>query len=465
MRRARVASASPAEALDEALALANAFGTASAWGPTVARAAQRRANLESLRGLAGQYESLCASSHAPATVAGFILWAKALEAAPIAVDRVADAVQIFTYHGAKGLEWPVVICTQLDTDVRPRVWDQALTVEEEAFDPLNPLKGRRLRFWAWPFGASGQDGTLGVNAAQSAIGKQASAAAMREELRLLHVGFTRVRDLLILESRERSDPIWPQHALGADFSMALGSILNAPREGEMPFLGARARRKTLIAREVSSPSHDAAAGLAWFPPPTQAMRRPLAFLRPSDTQALPNASIGRQVDLGCRLPVEGKCDDVNLGSALHSIFAPILLKTGGCAGGDEAIAEQIIDAFGLSGCVSGTEVLSATARLLAMLSDKFAPLQILVETPFEHALEDGTRVMGFIDLALETTGGWVIIDHKSFQGGAAQCDLKALEYSGQLARYREALVAAGKEVRSQWIHFPVGGRLVEILFS
>jgi ATP-dependent exoDNAse (exonuclease V) beta subunit len=77
-------------------------------------------------------------------------------------------------------------------------------------------------------------------------------------------------------------------------------------------------------------------------------------------------------------------------------------------------------------------------------------------------MPDGTRVNGFIDLIAHTPDGYVIVDHKTYQGPRVKCLDTALEHTGQLEHYREALLAAGCKVHSQWIHFPVAGLLVEI---
>ena len=59
----------PAEALDMALGAGNVLATISRWGPSENRSAQRRANIERLRGLALQYERSCAATHPPTTIA------------------------------------------------------------------------------------------------------------------------------------------------------------------------------------------------------------------------------------------------------------------------------------------------------------------------------------------------------------------------------------------------------------
>jgi hypothetical protein len=62
----------------------------------------------------------------------------------------------------------------------------------------------------------------------------------------------------------------------------------------------------------------------------------------------------------------------------------------------------------------------------------------------------------------------LIIDHKSFPAGQGQLEKKALEYSGQLHGYKNALEATTEHeqaVEKTMIFFPVSGRLVEVLLE
>ena len=122
----------PAEALDMALGAGNVLATISRWGPSENRSAQRRANIERLRGLALQYERSCAATHRPTTIAGFVFWCKELGAQNLdskATDQRADSIHVLTYHTAKGLEWPVVICNDLGSEHRTNLWEP--TVRQE----------------------------------------------------------------------------------------------------------------------------------------------------------------------------------------------------------------------------------------------------------------------------------------------------------------------------------------------
>jgi ATP-dependent helicase/nuclease subunit A len=456
-----VRSASPCEILDEALALGDVLGIVTAWGPSEARAAQRRANVEVLRGFAAEYESLCASAREPATVAGFLLWIDNLETHPIAVDVNADAIQVFTYHGAKGLEWPVVICAELNKEPRPRLWDDVSVVDQENFNPLDPLHGRRLRFWPWPFGKSGKDSALDQNVRQSIIGQEAEKSALREELRLLYVGFTRARDQLILATRQRAEPLWPQCALGNGFTEGLRAVLDAP-EGNSLFLTTRTTRKIIVPPETPFRPDAPAAVLHWFAEPGARHAKASAFRLPSSVDPIAGAHVSQELSIGTRLPVRARCEDVVLGNGVHAVFAAVLQNPAFDAGVFAGRAQELLNAHGLAGCVDGAEVVQAAENLRTLLRDQFSAHTFEIELPFEHLLVDGTRVNGFVDLAAATPEGWIIVDHKSYQGNAAQCKGRALEYSGQLKHYRDALIAGGRTVHSQWIHFPIAGLLLRV---
>ena len=64
-----------------------------------------------------------------------------------------------TYHGAKGLEWPVVVMTELDAPSRGSPF--GLTAEDEAEpDWSAPLAGRVLRYWPWPYGEAAEGASI-----------------------------------------------------------------------------------------------------------------------------------------------------------------------------------------------------------------------------------------------------------------------------------------------------------------
>jgi ATP-dependent helicase/nuclease subunit A len=450
----------PREALDCALQAGGAFRAVTAWGPTASRAAQRRANLEALRGLALKYEDRCETSHHPATVAGFLLWCSELQAQNrdgIAIDEKANAVNVLTWHGAKGLEWPVVICTQLESEPRSRSWDQVVVVQETAIDSAAPLRGRRVRFWPWPFGRQPPDKIpLGMAVAGSPAGQAAERSVLQEELRLLYVAFTRARDVLILPYRQSQTPFAIEPLEAGDWLMPRNPAAERTEAtvGDFP---ARLRR---IAVPEAQPAPACEAEFRWFP--TARARNPklAAEQRPHAQPALASARIGKSLDFQQRLNVRGNCEEENLGNALHALLAFEMLHP---SDPDRvAIAERLLHAHGLEDHISAADALTMIEGFRREIEARFNSQNIHVEAPFDFTTNQGQRVSGVIDLLLQTATGWVVVDHKTFLGKRSDWRDRALAHSGQLALYVESQAILGRQPCSAWIHFVTGGGLVEV---
>lgn len=454
----RVPRLSPAEALDLALDAGQVFATVSAWGPTTARAAQRRANLEALRGLARQYEDSCATRHLPPTVGGFLLWCDDVSASDedaTGLDDQIDAIHVVTYHKAKGLEWPVVVCTGLDSEPRNRLWGLSVAPVDpnQTFDPARPLDNRRLRFWVWPFGSHKTGIPLADRADASPSGLEATRVAQQEELRLLYVGFTRARDRLVL-ARDPARPAPWLDLLEAPWFTPQTDHIQLPAGTRIP-----ADSVTIVApdnpdRSLPDPHY------AWFPATSPHTAKTPARLKPSQQPKLTHATVGRVIDFGARMPLLEAPDDVALGDALHGILAAELNHPNHPA--RAAAAQRILRGYALDRAIAVADVLAMVDRFRQQLAALFDPRSLRVEIPFEHHNHAGQRLTGFIDLALETARGWVVVDHKSFRGGRPEWPAKALEYTGQLDSYRAALEATGHPVIATCIHFAVGGGLVEV---
>src|SRR5690606_36383640 len=103
---------SPLRLFDLACNAADTSRIVAGWGPTTEHFRQREANLEQLRSLFGDYQDRCANLGIPATTMGVLAYLEKVKSRgedQQALDPGADAVHVSTYHGAKGLEWPVVI--------------------------------------------------------------------------------------------------------------------------------------------------------------------------------------------------------------------------------------------------------------------------------------------------------------------------------------------------------------------
>ena len=122
----------------------------ASWG----NSPQRMGNIDELRHLALSYEENCNRLHTAATLGGFLLWlnnlsSEGLDNQSSGVGR--DAVNVMTYHKSKGLEWPMVICHDLEGNLRDKIWGVQIVPETEEVDLDNILGNRWLRYWVNPY--------------------------------------------------------------------------------------------------------------------------------------------------------------------------------------------------------------------------------------------------------------------------------------------------------------------------
>ena len=173
-------------------------------------ATQRLDNVEVLRHFARQYEDNCHRLHSASSLGGMILWIGQLpdkKKDNQASAESHDAVQVMTYHRSKGLEWPIVVCHSLESNVKDSIWGSSM-VSEGDIDLDNVLKNRWLRFWVQPYGDQLGKTQLEQNISQSIEQQQVTADALAEDARILYVGITRARDYLVLPMREKKAMEW-----------------------------------------------------------------------------------------------------------------------------------------------------------------------------------------------------------------------------------------------------------------
>ncbi|WP_417377693.1 UvrD-helicase domain-containing protein [Gimesia sp.] len=171
---------------------------------------RRCSNLDSMLRHVHEYEEVALDSGQAATLSGFILYLEQLQADELDLrypPQGHDAVTLMTYHSAKGLEWPVVVLSGLNSDRSPDMWSPVVTGGGEGNE--SPLSGRTLRSWTWPFGKT--DGPFGGlctgsgledDALLSPEGQAQTIRETNENLRLLYVGCTRARQKLVFAHRD-----------------------------------------------------------------------------------------------------------------------------------------------------------------------------------------------------------------------------------------------------------------------
>ena len=456
--RSRLQHLTPSEAIAYTINISDLRRIVTSWGPNQWRVRQRLQNLDALAAFGQEYEAHCRTQRRAATIAGLIVWLNELNAADLDLqpgDPKSNAVHVLTHHGAKGLEWPVVIATDLNSELKTRLWGSNVISETDKVDLKNPLSNRYIRFWPYPFGQQQKKMQVVNHIEESDIGQSCHTAAVEEAKRLLYVSLTRARDLLVIPLPEKKTTGPWMGTLNADWMLPSGAELKLSGGTVIP----------TARREFDAPETDAAGTTDyqpfWFAPRSAHSEKPTASLRPSSMPEIEKASIAETKSIGKPITVDGKPDMAQVGLALHGIFAAELIDPKHAE--TLVTAQRIIDSFEISDHLGADETLAYSQQFRRFLVDTFQPKNLFVEYPVEQKLENGQVVKGWIDLLLKTHDGWVIIDHKASLGDEKELEKQALKYTGQLAAYKNAVEAATKkQVKSSWIHFPTAGKLIEI---
>ena len=447
--RSHILSLTPAELVDAIVALPAVIRRIEHWGD----AAARLDDLEALRGFARAYESSCASSGSPATPSGLVTALKTEEPKrPKSLQ--SDAVKVTTYHGAKGLEWPMVILTGLNREPKPRLFEPVAEAEGD-LDWRDPLAGRWIRYWPWPYASQSKNVGLDESALASQLGQAAALSAMREETRLLYVGVTRARDYVVFAPSTKNESKWL-------------TVLDTAQPGHlsMPICPNNVLKvgSSMFPARVSEMALDDEAAAAVLNSTFVGVRRePKARLglhrRPSGETDAGAYAVVETITLGPRLPFVGTPDMLSLGEAVHAIFAAD--RDTDTPEARLARAQAILARWRVHQ-VKAEDVLGACDRLSRHLEVAWPEGSRHREIPVSARIGE-QLISGRIDLLVEHSEGYAVIDHKSFPGSRESWAGRAGGYGPQLELYAEAITAAtGRPCTELYIHMPVVGALLKL---
>ncbi|MBP2230403.1 ATP-dependent exoDNAse (exonuclease V) beta subunit [Azospirillum agricola] len=458
--RGRLLHLTPVEALEVAMMAGGVVERVKRWGD----AAGRLANLDALRGLARDYEEDCRARRGAATAGGLIGFLSDVDKGgdqPPATD--AAAVRVMTYHQAKGLEWPLVIAIDLQDGPDPSPFGLSVEGPADGVDPWNPLAGRWLRWWPWPYEkqrkGTGLDGSADASPEMAAAGAREQAEAVR----LLYVGLTRARDYLVL-AQSRHGAAWltaPRDAEGVP-------VVQLPAADGEPELRVASARHPLTLASFEPPEEtdpgsciDPEASVFTLPAAAPVEHPPLR-IAPSRWRPAADAApavLAGETRLGERLPTPGGADITRLGEAMHGFLAVDRPDTP--AARRLALAAGLLTRWELPG-MAAEALVEAGDRLWRALAARWPGAGWRCEVPVQGRL-GLQRVSGRIDLLVDAGTGWVILDHKAFPGPHERWAERALEHAPQLALYARLVAeASGRPVLGCFIHMPVVGRLLEV---
>ncbi|MBU44101.1 MAG: hypothetical protein CMN76_12840 [Spirochaetaceae bacterium] len=457
----------------------------------------RRQNLDAF---SGAVQSYCQAQEAlgwPAHLGGLIEHLLNADL-PQAAGSGADAVTVMTYHGAKGLEWKVVILAELDHERAFRA-SGLNVVPAEDFNIEEPLAHRWIRFWPRPYHWKSDRPFFDKPLAESEIGGSMERRETRENQRLQYVGITRARDALIFAAGPRSsqdaspDDRWlealrrQEGGSGAEFELPAGipedgngsfirvngqnfPVTVAVHDGDSPpesQQGVRAsQRRFVTGGEEAKDADPDLNGKLWQSVTARPRRISPSIVADMSSDSLvaefrmegqPAPSLIKS--LGDPFSVSDDHDEVSLGEAVHGFLS---LDLSMFSDGEQLdLAVELLRNWNVTD-LDPSDLMAMSQRLQSWIAADYANATVRTEWPVTMVSE-GQHMQGWIDLLIETPDRFIVIDHKSYSGGALE--KKASEFGHQLYLYRAAISAAypSKDIETL-IHFPLLGKVYRVEF-
>jgi ATP-dependent helicase/nuclease subunit A len=338
-----------------------------------------------------------------------------------------DAVRILTVHGAKGLEFPIVVLSGMTTELGRN------------------SRGVEVRF---PAGAGGWAIKLakGVSTADFEESTPIEEQMDRHErLRLLYVAATRARDHLVVSTHRRAKP----KDTAADLFATHGAVDELVTHLELAPVVAPTDDAPTVERGAELPSLDAwrranAAALATATRPIAISATRLAAEEAARREAEEEAKRAAEGDPGLKKgpkdidlpPWQKGRYGTAIGRAVHAVMQVVDLQTG--EGLDEAVKAQAA-AEGVLGMEDRIEALCRSAlasEVVQRAATRPHWREIYVGVPHDTygVLE------GYIDLLYLDDDGYVIVDYKTDAWSTeAELDAKVERYGVQLRAYADAV--------------------------
>lgn len=423
-------------------------------------------NLQVLIDLARKYEDYATKLAQPATVAGFIEFFTDQKQDGAANE---DGVRLYTYHKSKGLEWKVVIMLSLDNDAADATKIATRSMlgchhhREQQPTAENPNPPMTISLVRNIYGSSDAAKAAVTSRLQKhSLWETVSTHEIGEAARLLYVGVTRAREILILAPKEKDGAV----SLSWFRSVGVNNI-NQLLDGS--------ESQDLLG--IGMPLHveriDADNTLEW---PEQSMNRVhdmtadfssldnILFVSPSKAGTTQHDHVVIN-DKEHRMHADSKGNDALMGDFIHQVF---------CCCDDGITENQIVklrNSYGFTdkNMSEPGRLLDSWKYLTDTLEARYGKaIKRHHEKPFRHLDADGHIVNGYIDLIWETEDAYIVVDYKTCPGNYSLVFNPVSEhYAGrhgdQLDCYQRALEAEGnKKVATRIIYYPVTQFVVEV---
>ncbi len=400
---------------------------------------------------ARSYEEQCANLGLGCSLVGFVDFVRQYG---LGQSGDENGVTVLTYHKSKGLEWKCVILCSLDSEE---------VQMKNVFSGIQVLR-ETDRATVTLFPAALFD--LCTNTVKGRISandnyKQLESATSEEAKRLMYVGMTRPKELLITTSAQASKKSYDTRWL----TLITGIDMNSQecRDEYLMWFGNKFRYTQIEYAESTDDVANSKESTSFkvLKTPSERQTYDLRDIQPSQeaqSQKLQNVVItGTFAE---RLHVASENDTV-LGNCLHHLM---------CIYQDDAAfaskATQLAEKYGIA--LNGALFMDSVRAFYAWLKNTYGTSSTVErEIPFRFRRKNGQIVQGEIDMIYRTDNGDVLIDYKTYQGAVdnltnPDSDFYAGKYSGQIALYDEAMQRANRTVRDRLICYLSLGKIARI---
>ena len=336
-----------------------------------------------------------------------------IESAPSIIG--IDAVRVMTIHGAKGLEFPGVVITGLNTGLVNRRSEIVFDTGPEASDSAAiGLGSRGSRFET--------SGYADIEAKKKQIGEA-------EEIRMMYVAATRARDHLFVSLyRKGGDDATLAAKLGQYVDGASGlSEQYTPVGGSVTPDTRTVSEPWGTSSDMESWSSEIAAAVAAAGAPRSASATSLK------SQSLPLPPQKESSDDSGQEPWRKGRAATNLGSAVHAVLQDIDLDSG------DGIVELANDQAAAHGVADRADEVASLAKAVldsGVVREAVKSGRYWRETPIAAGVGQGKSLEGVIDLIFESAPGeLVVVDYKTDSVHGRSLGEMAEPYRTQIGAY------------------------------
>ena len=416
------------------------------------------------------YEQHCLQMSLPATVKGFVDYLAVMD--PVGKGN-ANGIQLHTYHSSKGLEWKYVILTQLYEKkndpkkcVKQDIYGIHFSYSEQP-SASTPYPEVFIRVIPFIYGAGNTNVPADIQQQieESSLYKEVIKDSLAEANRLLYVGMTRPRDVLIVALEPHKKDV---HTLQWLEDVGLDCV-RPDAQHDIFGVGCRFEDDTMTQDQF-----DSLSGYRYLAENENMKTRRIPYhqepcdegvkcLSPSKLHVKGMVDASYQI---CEHMQKGTLVGktmADVGNCIHQIFCGIEQHID-----SESYYTNLIESYGLKTYLTDySAIRKAWEMLVNWLTEQFgAAINIYHERPFT-LLKDGNVYSGSIDLVWQTSDGDILIDFKTCPLGQkyildSDSDHYAGWYAGQLDAYTDALEEAGEKVLKRFIYYPVSGMMCEI---